>query len=429
MPLLGKFGGILTANPSNVEHMLKTNFENYPKGKGFISIMEDFLGHGIFNSDGDLWRVQRKTASYEFNMRSLRNFIMDNVVNEISTRLFPVLEKASETQSLLDLQDVLERFAFDNICKVAFNIDPCCLGMENEVGAEFLQMFDNSALLIAGRFMHPIRHMWRVKKFLDVGSEKKLKKSIQAVHGFAEAIIKARMEEKITKDDEDLLSRFIANHENSTEFLRDVIMSFILAGRDTTSSALTSFFWLLSAYPHVLKNVIKEIRGIRTRSNKHNEHLFFTFEELKEMHYLHAAISEAMRLYPPVPIDTKRCLNDDVLPDGTVVPKGWFITYHAYAMGRMESVWGTDCREFRPERWLENGEFRAESPFKYPVFHGGPRLCLGKDMAYIQMKSIAAFVIERFVVDVQNRGRTPHHVVSLTLRMKGGLLVRLSQRK
>lgn len=138
------------------------------------------------------------------------------------------------------------------------------------------------------------------------------------------------------------------------------------------------------------------------------------------MRYLQAAISETMRLYPPVPVDTMECLNDDVLPDGTRVGKGWFVTYHTYAMGRMESVWGKDCTEFKPERWLEN---RAESPFRYPVFHAGPRMCLGKEMAYIQMKSIAASLLERFEIEALDKDTCPEHVLSLTMRIKGGLPV------
>ncbi|XP_019199095.1 PREDICTED: cytochrome P450-like [Ipomoea nil] len=99
----------------------------------------------------------------------------------------------------------------------------------------------------------------------------------------------------------------------------------------------------------------------------------------QEMQYLQAAISEAMRLYPPVPVDTKACLKDDVMPDGMFIGKGWFATYHTYAMGRMEKIWGKDCCEYKPERWLdENGEYRQESLFRFPVFHGGPRMCLGK---------------------------------------------------
>uniref|UniRef100_A0A0D9YGA1 Cytochrome P450 n=1 Tax=Oryza glumipatula TaxID=40148 RepID=A0A0D9YGA1_9ORYZ len=154
------------------------------------------------------------------------------------------------------------------------------------------------------------------------------------------------------------------------------------------------------------------------------------FDELREMHYLHAAITEAMRLYPPVAMDSHCCQNDDVLPDGTFVGKGWQVTYSAYAMARLEELWGADCEEFRPERWLdEDGVFRPESPFKYPVFHGGPRMCLGKEMAYIQMKSIAACVFERFSFRFVGGEGRPGLVFSVTLRMEGGLPMRVKKRR
>lgn len=109
----GKGYTFMTANPSDLEHVLKTNFGNYPKGNHFTPILNDFLGHGIFNSDGELWKLQRKTASHEFNTKSLRNFVMENVTIEINTRLLPILTQASKTQQVLDLQDILECFAFD----------------------------------------------------------------------------------------------------------------------------------------------------------------------------------------------------------------------------------------------------------------------------------------------------------------------------
>jgi len=91
-----------------------------------------------------------------------------------------------------------------------------------------------------------------------------------------------------------------------------------------------------------------------------------------------------MRLYPPIPLDTKIASGDDVLPDGTVVRKGWFVAYNIYSMGRMESIWGKDFMEFRLERWLKvDGSSEVENPFKFPVFNAGPRICLGKEMAFI----------------------------------------------
>ncbi|EPS64609.1 hypothetical protein M569_10174 [Genlisea aurea] len=106
-----------------------------------------------------------------------------------------------------------------------------------------------------------------------------------------------------------------------------------------------------------------------------------------------------MRLYPPVAVDSVACIEDDTLPDGTFVGKGSFVSYLANSMGRMESIWGDDCGEYKPER-----------------------MCLGKEMAYIQMKCIAASVLKKFSFDVLvEEGKVPQHVLSLTMRMKGGL--------
>ncbi|KAL1314095.1 hypothetical protein HN51_040839 [Arachis hypogaea] len=432
----GKVHGIITANPDNVEHILKTNFHNYPKGERFNYLLRDFLGQGIFNSDGDLWKLQRKTASYEFNTKSLRNFAIQNVTVEIQTRLIPLLQRASKSESVLDLQDVLERFAFDNICKLAFNVDPACLdggSGDAAVGAEFMRAFEDAATLSSGRFMSVFGWVWELKKFLNVGSERKLRESICTVHAFADNIIRSRMEAKDPhNDDMDLLSRFMAEEENSPEFLRDIVISFILAGRDTTSSALSWFFWILSSRPDVKDKIIKEIETVRASCEKRDYgEASFGYEELKELKYLHAAITESMRLYPPVHVDTMACLNDDVLPDGTGIKKNWFVTYHTYAMGRMESIWGSDCVEFKPERWFdeEGGVFRTESPFRYPVFHAGARMCLGKEMAYIQMKSIVAAAMERFEIDAVDKDTCPEQHMSLTLRIKGGLPVRVRPRE
>lgn len=385
-----------------------------------------------------MWRTQRKTASYEFNTRSLRNFVMETASVILHNRFIPVLEKTAELNRLVDLQELLERYSFDNICKVAFNVDPGCLASDATSGNEFMRAFEEAATLSSGRFMYLFPGVYRIKKLLNFGSEWKLQKSIVRVHRFADDIIKSRMEEMAEKTDEDLLSRFMDKPEFTSELLRDIVISFILAGRDTTSAALTWFFWLLSSHPKVEQKILDELKTIRLSSRKSGLEQLYTFDELRQMHYLQAAISEGLRLYPPVPVDTKECLKDDVMPDGTFVGEGWFVSYHTYAMGRMESIWGKDCREFRPERWLEYDEsdeknvvYKPENQFKFPVFHGGPRICLGKEMAYTQMKLVAATIIEMFHVEVvpdANEKNPPEHVLSLTIRMKNGLSVRVKKR-
>uniref|UniRef100_R7W2U0 Cytochrome P450 86A2 n=1 Tax=Aegilops tauschii TaxID=37682 RepID=R7W2U0_AEGTA len=223
----------------------------------------------------------------------------------------------------------------------------------------------------------------------------------------------------------DLLSRFMVSQGESYtgRALRDVVISFLLAGRETTSSSLSWFFWLLSSRPDVERRIRDDVAAVRARRAICDlGRAGFDLDELREMHYVHAAITESMRLYPPVPVNSLQAKAADVLPDGTAVGAGWFVAYNSYAMGRMESVWGKDALAYRPERWLDpaEGTFRPESPFRYMAFHAGPRICLGKEMAYIQMKSIVACVLEEFELAVDGAYR-PRQVASLTLRMADGL--------
>uniref|UniRef100_A0A0E0IY12 Uncharacterized protein n=1 Tax=Oryza nivara TaxID=4536 RepID=A0A0E0IY12_ORYNI len=435
----GMRSGIVTGNPADVEHILRTNFANYPKGQHAIGMLEDFLGHGLFNSDGEQWLWQRKNASYEFSKRSLRKFVVDVVQAEVANRLLPLLRRAAGDgvggdAVVLDLQDVLQRFGFDTICMVAFGHDPRCLadgGVLEEAKSEFMRNFGEALDLVIGRFMDPIEVSWKIKKWLNIGTERRLKKAIADVHAFAMDIVRARRQSASVKDRDDVLSRFVASDEYRDEVLRDIVLSFLVAGRETTSSGLTWFFWLLSSRPDVVARIADEVRAVRKATGTRPGEPF-GFDTLREMHYLHAALTESMRLYPPVPTDPQSCAADDTLPDGTFVRAGWFVNYSAYAMGRLAAIWGEDCMEYRPERWLgDDGAFQPASPFRFTVFHAGPRMCLGKEMAYVQMKSIVANVLEELVVDVVKEvagGGAPEHVFSISLRMKGGLPVKIRRK-
>uniref|UniRef100_A0ACD5X202 Uncharacterized protein n=1 Tax=Avena sativa TaxID=4498 RepID=A0ACD5X202_AVESA len=444
----GGVRGIITANPANVEHILRAGFDNFPKGPRFASLLHDFLGRGIFNADGEAWRSQRKAASYEFNTRSLRVFVAQSVHSELHGRLIPLLRRAVSSGQPIDIQDTLERYAFDNICRVAFDHDPGQLpdGDEDGDGASsletesaaieksrFADAFRDAANLSAGRFQYAVPGFWKIKKAFNLGSERRLRESIAIVHGYADRIIRSRREEmSMGSEKHDLLSRFMASQsDNYTETaLRDVVISFLLAGRETTSSALTWFFRLLSSRPDVERRIREEVAAVRARRAQGDlDNAGFDLDELREMHYVHAAITESMRLYPPVPVNFLQAKAADVLPDGTAVGAGWFVAYNSYATGRMESVWGKDAGEYMPGRWLDaaEGTFRPESPFQYMAFHAGPRICLGKEMAYIHMKSIVACVLEEFELEVDG-GYRPRQVASLTLRMADGLPVRVKAR-
>nr|AWA44857.1 hypothetical protein SO04K09_000003 [Saccharum officinarum] len=428
----GGSSGVITSVPANVEHVLKDNFDNYPKGPYYRERFAELLGDGIFNADGDSWRAQRKAASAEMHSARFLRFSAATIERLVCGRLVPLLETLSERGHSVDLQDVLLRFAFDNICAAAFGVEAGCLA-DGLPDVPFARAFERATELSLTRFYTP-PFIWKPKRLLCVGSERALVEAARAVREFAERTVADRRAELCKIGDLagrcDLLSRLMSSSPPpadagaglaagySDEFLRDFCISFILAGRDTSSVALTWFFWLLASHPDVEARVLDDIARVGGG-------------DVGAMDYLHAALTESMRLYPPVPVDFKEALEDDVLPDGTLVRARQRVIYFTYAMGRDKATWGPDCLEFRPERWLnKSGAFAggAESPYKYVVFNAGPRLCVGKRFAYTQMKTVAAAVLARFRVEVVP-GQEVKPKLNTTLYMKSGLMVRFVARE
>lgn len=412
----------ITSNHQSVEYMLKTRFENYPKGKPFSAILGDFLGRGIFNVDGDSWRFQRKMACLELGKMSMRSLAFEVVNHEIDQRLIPLVYSVSgKGEKVLDLQEVFRRFSFDVICKFSFGFDPKCLDESLPV-SDLAIAFDLASNLSAQRAMNPSPLVWRIKRLLNIGSEKRLKESIKIVNMFAQEVIRQRNKLGSSSNHVDLLSRFMASTKDPN-YLRDIVISFLLAGRDTVASSLTGLFWLLAQHP----KVVATIRAEATLKVRQPE-VLTSFDQLRELHYLQATVYEGMRLFPPIQFNSKFCERNDTFPDGTFVKKGTRVTYHPYAMGRMESIWGLDCLDFKPERWLKDGVFIQESPFKYPVFQAGYRMCLGKEMALIEIKSVILSLLQRFDIEIVSPVRTPRFSPGLTATFSGGLPVRVTQR-
>ncbi|KMZ72348.1 hypothetical protein ZOSMA_166G00460 [Zostera marina] len=427
----------ITANSDNVEHMLKTKFDNYPKGKPFSSILGDLLGRGIFNADGHSWSFQRKMASLELGSLSVRSYAYQIVSHEVRHRLLPLLDSVSGDGKLLDLQDVFRRFSFDTICKISFGLDPGCLELTLPI-SEFAKAFDMASRLSAKRATSVSPWVWKLKRILNIGSEKELKRAIGMVNELAREVIKQRRKLGFSGN-QDLLSRFMGSIDDDA-YLSDIVVSFLLAGRDTVSSGITSFFFLLSKYPEVEAAIIAEIRANMVGEDSHRgEDLereavpaVLTYNHLRQLQYVHAALYECMRLHPPVQFDSKFALEDDVLPDGTFVKKGTRVTYHQYAMGRMEHTWGETSNEFDPKRWLDdNGKFAPANPYKFPVFQGGQRVCLGKEMALMEMKSVVVSIVKQFKIDVfanSDYHQSPKFISGLTASLHGGLPAKIRKR-
>lgn len=421
--VIGQPHMILTCDPRNVEHILSKNFKNYGKGPEWYRRFKVLLGDGIFNVDGKTWLLHRKLSSRMFSTASFRDN-MHGVFCEHAEKVNVKLGVAAASGEVVDLQDILLRFTLDSIAKIAFGQD---VGSLERRDVPFATAFDFCQLVTNDRFFLP---GWEITELFSANG-RKLRKNIKILNDYTYELLRARRaqgETKVEAKYADLLSFFIGRNDDETgkpftdEFLRDIVMNFIIAGRDTTAQALTWIVYNLIEHPEVERKLLAEINELFGENGEVN------FSGIKDMKYCQAVMSESLRLYPSVPKDAKWAYADDVLPDGTPVKKGMFVAFLPHTMGRCTQLWGDDAETFNPERWLGPDVPKQPDYFKFTAFQAGKRRCLGMDMAYLEAKTILAIMLPKYKFSIAPGTTVEANQRNVTLPVLNGLRVVVTQR-
>jgi cytochrome P450 len=430
-PWLTSMKSVMTSDSMNVQHITSTKFENYGKGKDFEEIFE-VLGDGIFRSDFHIWKYNRKLLHSIFKQENFQVFLHKTIENKIFSCLLVFLDHACEKGLQVDLQDVFQRLTFDNICSIVLGFDPICLSIDlPEIACE--RAFSQIESTLFYRHVRP-KFFWKLQKWLQIGEEKKFTENVKIIHQMLYSKIKSKKDQMQGEQQFDLLSILLKQSigdgknpiDDENKFLRDTSINLLSAGRDTISSALTWFFWLVATHPFVEGKILEEIK--ENLPSRKDNWKYLGVEGLNKLIYLHAALCEVLRLYPPVPFEHKSSLKSDVLPSGHMVESNSRIVYSLYSIGRMEKIWGEDCLEFKPERWIsKKGGIIHVPSYKFIAFNAGPRTCLGKDISFIEMKMIAASILLNYQIQVvEDNPIIPS--ISVVLHMKHGLKVNVKKR-
>eukprot|EP00055_Hartaetosiga_balthica_P004255 m.10839 g.10839 ORF g.10839 m.10839 type:complete len:492 (+) comp3733_c0_seq1:76-1551(+) len=415
--ILGERLFVCISSPQSVQHILKDNFDNYVKGDFFIGRFNTVLGDGIFDVDGAEWTYQRKTASHIFKGNELRGFMSDVFVSHCHHAV-DAIESYVESGKKFDLQDIFSRYTLESIGQIGYGIHLGCF--ENKVDFDFMEHFDAAQRVLMDRVLDPTWNVRRYLKFLYPG-ERELARHVKCLDAFARDVIKKRRAEEDLRDREDLLSRFMALKDENGEALddtrlRDVIMNFVIAGRDTTANCLTWAFYELSQNPLVLKQLVEEIDRVVGQDA-------VTFSHVNDqLPFTHNVIKETLRLHPSVPKDVKTAVKDDILPDGTDIPAGTHVVYMPWVMGRLKSNYD-DPMLFNPDRW----NTITKTHYEFTAFNAGPRLCLGMNMAYLEAKFLMVNILQRFKVTPEE-GQSYRYQVALAMPMKEGFFVTAQHR-
>jgi len=400
---------IIIIKPEYIREVLKDNMDLYHR-QPIYQVCDELLGQGIFNVDGLKWRQQRRIASHGFSTKQLNENAL-KCFKKCASTLKHKIALFAESNQTFDIKDLFFRTTMDSICKIAFDYDVNSTSSENM--PEFAVAIDKCTKHLFNRILNPL---WRIKKIISLQDELEYKNNIKKLDTLCYSIIDQRIEllktrnafNNISGDTQnnfmngvdlelyDILSLFINKIiENQNEiilddifqddikkYLRDIIFSFIIAGRDTTASTLSWLFFEL-----LTKNDLTELikNEINLETKNYNQQSYPIIQ---------SAFLETLRLHPPVPMDVKYAKRDLVLGENQdsaiYVPKDAAIIYSPYIMGRLESIWGPNCETFDINRSYK------KTDFEFPCFNAGPRICLGKNFAIMEAKVIISKLFKHF---------------------------------
>eukprot|EP00457_Paulinella_chromatophora_P004321 gb/GEZN01004333.1/.p1 GENE.gb/GEZN01004333.1/~~gb/GEZN01004333.1/.p1 ORF type:complete len:518 (-),score=47.95 gb/GEZN01004333.1/:399-1952(-) len=413
---------VYSISEDSCQHILKSNFKNYILPLNRIELFGELFGQGIFASNGKQWKLHRKSASHIFTTKQLQAYMTRVFLSHSTGELSALLSQtAGSAGGVVEMQSVFFQFTMGCFCEIAFGAQPHIPSGDSK--SDFATAFDRLQHHMLQRIHTPL---FKLNRFLGVGTEKEITEDLATLIKFVSRIIDRRKTEVIER--EDLLyhyANFAARqgHTVTEQELRDTVCNFMIAGRDTTACLLSWLFYCLSLNPAAEDRLRLEL------SAAFGDNPVFdparSYQQARSVPFLEACMTEILRLYPPVPADDRQALHDDVLPDGSQVLAGQHVAFNPYCYGRSSYIWGPSCLEFRPERHLDSsGQFVAPNAFKMPSFSAGPRMCLGRSTALLEVKLVVAVLLSRFVFRVPKKVEhrcTGKYDATIILKIKDGL--------
>ncbi|GMF34121.1 unnamed protein product [Phytophthora fragariaefolia] len=430
--LLGKNDVMYLSRPEHFEEILKAQNSNFIKSDSIREIFDDFLGESIVLLNGELWHFHRKVFANLITTKALREY-MTPVIKEKMLFLQNVLREASKKKQSLDMYKLMRQFTLDTFTEIGLGCKLELLTSVNEHPFELA--FDDANRISSERFTKPT-WLWKFQRYLNIGSERRLREAIDEVDKFiVDLIMNAMGQVKRTKAEEaedhpmfkNIMAILLSKKETiAPTQVRDIVLTGLEAGRNTTSDTLAWFFHSLSHHPQVETKLRTEVVS-RLPKLTESDCYVPSYEEIQDLPYLEATIREVFRLHPSVPSIPYHCRRDAVLQDGTFIPAGMDVFLHLYAAGRLPSLWGADAAEFVPERFIDTNTGKL-LPEKYSPFSSGHRICVGRNLAMLELKIAIATIVSRFHLS-EAPGQDVQPILDITLTMKNALIMSVDEVK
>jgi cytochrome P450 len=404
---LGPYRYMVLAHPEAIRQVLVDNPNNYTKSRNYDGLRLG-LGQGLLTSEGSLWRRQRKLAQPAFHRERLAGLAEVMVRRTRST----LARWESMGDVDLDLHQEMMRLTLCVVGEALFG---------SELDSEVLATVD--AVGVLNRFAHEYVESFVafLPTWLPTPSNVRFWRALRTLDRVVQRIIDTRR--RSGKLGNDLLGMLLGGRDEETgepigdRLVRDEVMTFIVAGHETTASALTWTWHLLSQHPGAMHRVRDEVDAVLGDDAP-------TLSTLPRMETVARVVQESMRLYPPAWSFERQAIEDDRVM-GFDIPSGSIMGISPYLLHR-NPLWWERPEEFDPDRFLPD-RIAKRPRYAYLPFGGGPRTCIGSAFAMMESQIAVAMVARRFAPKPCPARRVDFEL-DITLRPKGGLRMRMEPR-
>ncbi|MGF6653082.1 cytochrome P450 [Paraburkholderia youngii] len=413
---------VAIADPVLVNQVLHDRPGTYRRWDVIQRVAHEIGVDGVFSAEGDTWRRQRQLVVKALDPIHLRAFFPS--MRMMTSRLLSRWETVARNRQSVNIRQELMRYTVDVATNLAFGYDMDTLQSDGEIIQQHLAvMFP----MIQRRIIAPFPY-WH---YFKLAPDRQLDRALVAVRALTQVLItrnRARLMQDATTDalPSNLLEALLTAQEEGEAPLTDEevmanVFTILLAGEDTTANTIAWIAYLMCTHPEVQNKMQAEVDSVIGEGA-----ILEDADALDDLVYLDAVTKETMRLKPVSPV-TSFEPNFDVQLNGIAIPKGTVLTLltrqPALQPGSVSPI-----QTFDPDRWLGASGATGSHQVGFVPFGSGPRLCPGRKLALMEVKSALAMMCRNFnISQATDRTAAVDEIFEFTM-FPEGLFVRLEQR-
>ncbi|WP_444931113.1 cytochrome P450 [Microbulbifer sp. SSSA002] len=370
---LGPYRCWFIFHPSHIESVLATKANSFIRFEKIMNILKQWNGNSLLIAEGKSWKNRRRKVLPSFAQQRIPNYaeVVCNLAQEFTQSLISKVDTEGSHKCLIDNE--MANFSLAIACKTLFGKS---LGATSQPISEAVNCLSEIAY-------RETTSPFTIPNFIPTPANRRKKKVIEIMANFIQKIVSDRIEQR-SSEEPDLLSTLIRHHDNNSTAIEEDVISLLIAGHETSGATLSWLFILLAKHPEIQHKVHNELDRAVGSSQ-------VSYQDLKNLPYLNAAIKETLRLHPAAYALFCRQATEDVDIGEALIKKGDLVQILPYVTQR-DSRWFKDANQFCPERFL-GGE--SWPKYAYFPFGAGPRICIGQSFGMMEVALTAAMVLQK----------------------------------